>query len=364
MSETIRAEAVIVRAPGERPQLETIEVDPPGAGEARVEILASGVCHSDLHAQLGDFGTEFPYLLGHEATAVVESVGEGVARVKPGDTVMIEWRAPCGTCRFCAAGRPAYCAKPLYAKPRMRTGDGQTLGRVLGIGSFTTHTVVHATQCVPVAADLAPEATCLIGCGVATGLGAVLRSAQVPAGASVVVVGCGAVGMSAVQGARLAHATKIVAVDRIPGKLEAARRFGATDVVDASAPGLDVAKQVKSLTGGGADYAFEAVGLPETVATAMACCGLGGTCVVIGVPQPRAKLEIALARFFYGRVTLKPTFYGDCLAARDFPIFVEMYRRGTLDLDSLISEKITLDGVEAAFERMKRGETLRSVIRF
>src|SRR5687768_11597103 len=283
MGETIRTQAVVVRAAGGAAQVETIAVEPPGPGEARVKILASGVCHSDLHAKLGDFGTEFPYLLGHEGAGVIESVGEGVTRVKPGDAVMIEWRAPCGACRACMAGRVAHCAKPLYAKPRMRTEDGRPLGRVLGIGSFTSHTVVHAAQCIPVAPDLNPEATCLIGCGVATGLGAALRAGPVGIGDTVVVIGCGAVGMSAMQGARLAQASKIVAVDRVPAKLELATKLGATDVLEAAA-GVDVPKAVRALTGGGVDWAPEAVGGPETVATAIACCGLGGTCVVIGVP--------------------------------------------------------------------------------
>src|SRR5687768_5175191 len=170
MGETIRTQAVVVRAAGGAAQVETIAVEPPGPGEARVKILASGVCHSDLHAKLGDFGTEFPYLLGHEGAGVVESVGAGVTSVKAGDAVMIEWRAPCRVCKACARGTPQHCARPLYAAPRMRTEDGKTLGRVLGIGSFTTHTVVHAAQCIPVGGDVSPEATCLIGCGVATGL--------------------------------------------------------------------------------------------------------------------------------------------------------------------------------------------------
>jgi S-(hydroxymethyl)mycothiol dehydrogenase len=364
VSETIRTEAVVVRAAGEASRVETILVDPPGPGEARVRILASGVCHSDLHAKLGDFGTEFPYLLGHEGAGIVESVGTGVTAVKAGDSVMIEWRAPCRTCKACARGAPQHCAKPLYAAPRMKTEDGKTLGRVLGIGSFTQYTVVHATQCIPVAAEVNPEASCLIGCGVATGLGAALRAAEVGIGDTVAVVGCGAVGMSAIQGARLAQAGKVIAVDRVAAKLDLARRLGATDVVDASAAGPDVVKQVRALSGGGVDWAFEAVGGPETVATAMGCCGLGGTCVMIGVPSPKAELRYPLARLFYGRVTLRPTFYGDVLATRDFPIFVEMYRRGTLDLDALISERIALGDVEAAFAKMQRGETVRSVIRF
>jgi S-(hydroxymethyl)mycothiol dehydrogenase len=355
------AKGVVVRSPNAPPEVEEIHLDPPGPGEVRVRILACGVCHTDLHAQRGHFGKEFPYLLGHEAAGVVDALGEGVQRPKLGQTVVLTWQAPCGACRFCDAGRPVMCARPVVAGPRMRTTDNKTLGRVLGIGAFATHTVVAAAQAIPMEADLSPVSTCLLGCGVATGVGAALFAAQVRPGDTVCVYGCGAVGMSVIAGSRLARASRIVAVDLVEQKLEWARRFGATDVV--AARGADVPKRIREILGGaGARVAFEAIGLPETLAQALASADVGGLTVLIGVPQPGAELRIPMTRFFYGRSRLMTTFGGDCLPARDFPLFADLYRRKELDLDGLVTEKIGIDGVPAAFERMEKGEVLRSVV--
>jgi S-(hydroxymethyl)mycothiol dehydrogenase len=234
MSELLRARGVIVRAPGGPARLETILVQPPGPGEVRVRVVATGVCHTDLHTREGKFGSDFPFLLGHEATGVVEAVGEGVDGPRVGESVTLCWRAPCGSCRLCTAGRPSFCLSPLTAAPRLFTEDGLPLARVLGLGTFATHTVVHAAQAIPLDPTLSPAATCLIGCAVATGVGAVRYAAGVEAGSRVAVFGCGAVGMSVVLGARLCHAARIVAVDRVARKLEWARQLGATDAVDAS----------------------------------------------------------------------------------------------------------------------------------
>jgi S-(hydroxymethyl)mycothiol dehydrogenase len=350
---------VVVRGPGAPVSVEEIELDAPGPGEVLVRIVASGVCHSDLHCAKGAFGTDFPYLLGHEASGVIEQLGDGVRGLAVGETVMLNWRAPCGNCRWCRAGDPHKCAKPLEAASRMRTSDGKTLGRVLGLGTFCSHTVVHAGQCSPVDAQLRPEATCLIGCGVATGFGAALRTAQVPAGATVAVFGCGAVGMSVILGARAAQASRIIAVDLVPKKLERARELGATDAV---AP-PDAAKKIRALTGGGVGYSFEAVGLPETVQQALWATEPGGVCTLIGVPHPKAELTLPLGRLFFSRVTIKMSHYGDALPSRDFPLYADLYRRGVLPLDELVSEVISLDEIGAAFGRMERGETLRSVIK-
>ncbi len=353
---------MVVRAPGAAATLEEVTLDPPGPGEVLVRLLATGVCHSDLHAKLGNFGTEFPYLLGHEATGVVEQVGDGVTRPAVGDTVMLNWRAPCGTCRYCVVGNPVYCLKPESARTRTRTGDGKVLGRILGLSAFCTHTVVAAGQALAVSAELSPAATALIGCGVATGVGAVLNTARVRPGATVAVFGCGAVGVSVIQGARLAHASRIFAVDLVPRKLEWARSFGATDVIDASQS--DPAKAIRSATGGGVTHAFEAVGLPQTVAQALASCELGGECVIIGVPNPKAEVTLSLSRLFFSRVTVRSSHYGDCLPARDFPLYTELYRSGALQLDQLVSQRIRLDDLESAFTAMSQGEVLRSVIDF
>ncbi|MBI4954021.1 MAG: zinc-binding dehydrogenase [Myxococcales bacterium] len=361
MSEPLTAQAVVVRAPGARALLEPIVVDPPGPGEVRVRVLASGVCHTDLHCQKGEFGRSFPYLLGHEATAMVESVGPGVQSPAVGDVVALAWRSPCGVCRFCAAGRLERCARPVTAEPRMRTSDGLPLGRVLGLGTFATHTVVAAAQAIPLPTGLGHEASCLIGCGVATGVGAVLHVARVPVGASVAVIGCGAVGLSVVQGARLARAGRVIAVDRVARKLDWARGFGATDLVDASEP--EPVARVRELAGGrGVDFAFEAVGLPETLGQALQVCDLGGTCTLIGVPAHGAELALPMADFFYGRRTLVATSFGDCLPARDIPLIARLALRGELDLGGMVTERIGLGDVEPAFEAMRAGRVVRSVI--
>jgi S-(hydroxymethyl)mycothiol dehydrogenase len=360
-TQPIQARGAIVRKAGARAEIEDFVVDAPGPGEVRVRMIASGICHTDLHAKQGNFGTEFPYLLGHEAIGVIEAVGEGAAQHEVGERVGLTWRAPCGRCRFCAAGNPVYCAKPVVAAPRMRTKDGLPLGRVLGLGTFCTHSVVAAGQAIPAAVDLAPEATCLIGCSVATGAGSALYAAGVTAGSRVAVFGCGAVGINVILGARLANASRIVAVDIVPRKLEWARQFGATDIVDARAG--DPVKQIKTLLGG-VDYAFEAIGLPETLGQAISSCDLGGMCVMIGLPAPKSTLTLPLAKFFYGRGNLRATFYGDCLPSRDFPLFEDLYRRGKLPLDALVTKKVALEDVEDAFSAMERGETLRSVIMF
>lgn len=355
----IRARGVIARTPGAPASLEEIFIEPPGPGEVLVKILATGVCHSDLHTKHGNFGTEFPYLLGHEATGIIEATGAGVPSSRTGEVVTLCWRAPCGACRFCLGGRGAFCAAPLTAQPRMRTREGAILGRVLSLGTFATHTVVAAGQAIPTDSRLPPEVACLIGCAVTTGVGAVLYAAEVKPGSTVAVFGCGAVGLSVIQGARLAHASRIIAIDRVTEKLEHARRFGATDVVDASEG--DVAKRVRQLTGTGVAFAFEAIGLPETLSQAMASCEVGGVCVLIGVPAPKSEISTSMARLFYSRLTLRSTFYGDILPSRDFPLFAELHRTGKLDLDALVTVRIGLEEIEDAFLAMERGEGLRAV---
>lgn len=356
----IKAKGVVVRSPGAPALLEDIALEAPGPNEVLVRVLAAGICHSDLHTQQGNFGREFPYLLGHEATGIIEAVGPAVSNSRIGEIVTLCWRAPCGNCRFCSAGKAEYCAKPLVANPRMRTQDGQVLGRVLGLGALATHTIVHSAQAISLPFDVAPEISCLLGCAVTTGVGAVLYAAKVEAGSTVAVFGCGAVGISAIQGARLAHASRIIAVDRIADKLALASRFGATDVVDASQS--VPSKEIKRLTSTGVDYAFDAVGLPETMGEAMASCDLSGTCILIGVPAPKAELSTSLSRLFYSRLTLRSTFYGDILPSRDFALFAELYRSGKLDLEGLVTSRLDLSEAPDAFAKLERGEGLRAVV--
>jgi S-(hydroxymethyl)mycothiol dehydrogenase len=363
MAEAIRAKGVIAREPGKPALVEEMIVDPPGPGEVLVRILASGVCHTDLSAKNGVYGTEgFPFLLGHEGCGIIEQLGAGVTNVKQGDRVILAWRAPCGRCRFCQVGQPHLCSASLNAEKRIRTLDGKTLNPILGIGTFCTHTVVHSGQAVPIAADLPAEQMSLIGCGVMTGVGAALYSANVQPGTSVAVFGCGGVGDSVIMGAKLAGATTIIGVDIDPKKLEWAKGFGATHLVNAR-DGDPVAK-IKELTGGnGVNYSFEAVGRPETMEQAIFCRDLAGTCVIIGVPGPGPRLDLDIQRFFDLGGALRVSWYGDCLPTRDFPLLATWYRQGQLNLDGVVTRTISLDHAEDAFAAMERGETLRSVIR-
>jgi S-(hydroxymethyl)mycothiol dehydrogenase len=366
MAETqvIQARGVIAREPGKPAEVEEFTIDPPGPQEVLVRILASGVCHTDLSAKNGVFGTEgFPFLLGHEGAGIIERCGEGVTNVKEGDHVILAWRAPCGACRFCLRGLPHLCAASLNAQPRMRTHDGITLNPVLGIGTFCTHTVVHSHQAIPIDATLPKEQMSLIGCGVMTGVGAALYTSRVGPGDSVAVIGCGGVGDSVIMGAKLAGATTIIGVDVDPRKLEWAKEFGATHTIDAR-DGDPVAK-IKELTGGfGVQHAFEAAGRTDTLETAIFCRDLAGSCVIIGVAGPGATMELPVGKFFDLGGALRVSWYGDCLPTRDFPLLAEWYRQGRLDLDRVVTRTIALDEVEEAFHAMERGETLRSVVQF
>ena len=360
----ITARGVIARTPGARAEVEEFTIDDPGPNEVLVRIVASGVCHTDLGVKMGVYGTSgFPFLLGHEGAGIVEAVGPGVESPQVGDHVILAWRAPCGTCRFCKTGQPNYCANSLNAEKRMRSHDGLTLNPVLGIGTFCTHTLVHARQAIPIAHDLPSAQMSLIGCGVMTGVGAVLYQANVKPGSSVAVFGCGGVGDSVIAGARIAGATTIIAVDIDPRKLEWAKDFGATHTVNSRE--VDPVARIKELTGGnGVNYSFEAVGRPETLEQAIFCRDNAGTCIFIGVPGPGKNLNLDLQRFFDIGGYLGVSWYGNCLPTRDFPMLAEWYRQGQLNLDKIVTRTIKLEEAEDAFDAMERGETLRSVIVF
>jgi len=360
---SITGHGVISRKAGARCEVEEIVVEAPGPSEVLVRVQASGVCHTDLHYKLGKIGDDFPYLLGHEGAGIVEEVGPEVTGLKKGDYVVLAWRAPCGSCRFCAIGRPRLCAASLNAQPRMfAKKDGAKLSPSIGIGTFCTHTVVAARQAVPVPPSCPPEQACLIGCGVMTGVGAALYTAGVRRGSTVAIFGCGGVGCSVIQGARLARAGRIIGVDIAGNKLAWAKEFGATDVVDATKG--DPVEEIKRLTGGqGVDYAFEAVGTPKTLLQALWSRDLAGTAVLIGVPDATMKMELPIQRFFGLGGALRVSWYGDCLPSRDFPLLAHWYATGELDLDRMVTKIIGLEDAEPAFEAMERGETLRSVIR-
>lgn len=352
---------VIARAKGQPVELVDIVLPDLGPGDALVRVQACGVCHTDLHYREGGISDDFPFLLGHEAAGVVEEVGGEVTDIAPGDYVVLNWRAVCGRCRACRRGRPWYCFDTHNAAAPMTLPSGEKLSAALGIGAFAEKTVVHSGQCTKVNEAAEPAVAGLLGCGVMAGLGAAVNTGNVGRGDSVAVIGCGGVGNGAIAGARLAGATRIVAVDVDARKLELAREFGATDVVDASAE--DAVERVQELTGGfGADVVIDAVGRPETWKQAFYARDLAGTVVLVGVPTPDMRLEMPMLDFFSRGGSLKSSWYGDCLPSRDFPMLIELYLQGRLPLDKFVSERIGLGDVEHAFERMHRGEVLRSVV--
>jgi S-(hydroxymethyl)mycothiol dehydrogenase len=357
-----RSRGVVARGKGEPVTVEDIVVPDPGSGEVLVRVQACGVCHTDLHYRDGNIGDDFPYLLGHEAAGIVEAIGSDVTSVATGDFVVLNWRAVCGECRACRRGRPWYCFATHNAHQVMALADGMPLAPALGIGAFADHTLVAAGQATPVDARARPEAAGLLGCGVMAGFGAALNTGQVERDDQVAVFGCGGVGNAAIAGARLVGARTIIAVDRDPAKLAWARDFGATHTVDASTE--DPIERIHEITGGhGADVCIEAVGHPDVLRQAFYARDLAGTVVQVGVPAPDMALpDIPMIDFFGRGGALKPSWYGDCLPSRDFPALIDLYLQGRFDLDRFVSETIPLDGVEAAFARMQRGEVLRSVV--
>ncbi len=359
MSQTVQG--VVALAKGAPVEFVDIVVPDPGPGEAVVRVEACGVCHTDLHYREGGIGDDFPYLLGHEAAGVVESVGAGVDDVRPGDFVILNWRAVCGKCRACRRGRPWYCFDTYNAQQKMTLADGTELSPALGIGAFAAKTLVHAGQCTKVDAAVPATVAGLLGCGVMAGLGAAINTGGVKRGQSVAVFGCGGVGDGAIAGAHLAGATTIVAVDIDDRKLAWAKDFGATHTCNSAT--TDPVEYIQSVTGGfGADVCIEAIGLPSVYRQAFEARDLAGTVVLVGVPRPDAVLELPFIEVFGRGGALKSSWYGDCLPSRDFPMLIDLYRQGRLDLDRFVSEEIGLDAVEEAFHKMERGDVLRSVV--
>jgi S-(hydroxymethyl)mycothiol dehydrogenase len=352
---------VIARSKGAPVELVDVVVPDPGPGEAVVAVQACGVCHTDLHYREGGINDEFPFLLGHEAAGVVESVGDGVTDVAPGDFVVLNWRAVCGSCRACLKGKPWYCFNTHNAAQKMTLTDGTELTPALGIGAFAAKTLVHAGQCTKVDPAAPATAAGLLGCGVMAGFGAAVNTAKVTRGDSVAVIGCGGVGCAAVAGAVLAGATTVIAVDLDDRKLALARELGATHTVNSRE--VDVVEAVRELTGGfGADAVIDAVGRAETYEQAFYARDLAGTVVLVGVPTPDLTIELPLIEVFGRGGALKSSWYGDCLPSRDFPMLVDLYQQGRFPLDLFVSETIGLGDVEDAFAKMHRGEVLRSVV--
>ncbi|MER5858846.1 S-(hydroxymethyl)mycothiol dehydrogenase [Streptomyces sp900105245] len=359
MSHEVRAVVAVKR--GAPVEVRTIVVPDPGPGEVLVDVQACGVCHTDLHYREGAITDDFPFLLGHEAAGTVAEVGPGVTEVKPGDYVVLAWRAPCGSCRSCRRGRPWYCFDSRNAAQPMTLPDGTPLSSALGIGAFAEKTLVAAGQAVKVDPAARPEAAGLVGCGVMAGYGAAVNTGKVGRGDSVAVIGCGGVGDAAIAGACLNGAMKVIAIDIDDRKLDRAERFGATHTVNSR--GTDPVEAVRKLTGGhGVDLAIDAVGRPETFEQAFYMRDHAGLLVQVGVPSPEMRIELPLIDVFSRGGAIKSSWYGDCLPSRDFPYLIDQYLYGLLDLHAFVSETIALDQVEEAFGKMHRGEVLRSVV--
>jgi len=362
-----QVKAVVAKGKGLPVELVTINVPEPGPGEAVVKVRACGVCHTDLHYREGGINDDFPFLLGHEAAGVVEAVGPDVTEVAPGDFVILNWRAVCGECRACKRGDLHYCFNTHNATQRMTLEDGTELSPALGIGAFAEKTLVAAGQCTKVDPSARPAAVGLLGCGVMAGIGAAINTGGVTRGRSVAVIGCGGVGAAAIAGSALAGAFPIIAVDIDAKKLAKARELGATHTVDSSQ--VDPVAEIKRIAAetfegaDGADVVIEAVGRPETWKQAFYARDLAGTVVLVGVPTPDMRVpDLPLIDVFGRGGALKSSWYGDCLPSRDFPMLVDLYQQGRLDLDAFVTEQIGIDDIEAAFERMHHGDVLRSVL--
>jgi S-(hydroxymethyl)mycothiol dehydrogenase len=354
---------VVYASPEDSLAVEELTVDPPGPREVLVRILACGLCHSDLHVvETKGWGMRFPILLGHEGAGIVEEVGRDVTSAAPGDRVVVAWRAPCGECPQCRRGDPRRCSSQLRAKRRLhRAADGALLTPVLRCGTLADHAVVHEACAVKVPEELPAEQAALLACGFSTGAGAALWATPVRDGSTVAVIGCGGVGLAVVQGALLARAERIVAVDVAPAKLEHARALGATDVVDAST--VDPVEAVRELTGGrGVEFAFSAVGAGTALAQAIRMCAYAGTATLVGMPLPGTRLDVDLdADVFWPRPTLAVTHGGDTVPQEDFPFLAQAALEGRLDLARFVTSTISLDEVPERLERIGRDGEIRTV---
>jgi S-(hydroxymethyl)mycothiol dehydrogenase len=354
---------VVYAGPGVRPAVEEIVLDAPGSHEVQVRVEACGVCHTDLHVvETAGWGMRFPILLGHEGAGVVEEVGPDVTGVAPGDRVVIAWRAPCGdACPACLRGDQRRCSNALRAGRRMhRASDGAVLSPVLRCGTFADRVIVHEACAVNVPEELPVDQACLLACGFSTGAGAALWATPVREGGSVAVIGCGGVGLAVIQGARLAGAERIVAIDVLPEKLELAKQLGATDVVMAEGS----VEQVKELTGG-VEFAFSAITAPAGLADAVRMCAYGGTATLVGVPPPGRTLDVDLELdLFHPKVTIAVTHGGDTIPQLDVPFLAQAALDGKLDLARFVTKTIALDEVPEALDDLHAPKGIRTVVRF
>jgi S-(hydroxymethyl)glutathione dehydrogenase/alcohol dehydrogenase len=366
----IRCRAAVLTRFGAPPEVREVVVPPPGPGDVRVRLMASGVCHSDLHVMQGDWEQPLPIVPGHEGAGIVESVGANVSTVAPGDHVVLSWNANCRVCKQCSLGRPYLCERAietiarsvsLDGRTRLRDLDGAALHSYLAVGTFSEYTVVPESAAIRIRADAPFDRAALVGCAVATGVGAALNTARVAPGSAVAVIGCGGVGLSIIQGARLQACAPIIGVDRIAAKLELARQMGATETVLASAE-TDVVAEVRRLSEGGVDYAFEAIGLIPTLRQALACLRPGGTGVVVGLPKTGESVSIEPLPLAELGLSLLGSNYGSTRPSIDFPQLIDWYMRGMLYLDPLIARRFALQEIGAAFDLLKTGRAARGVV--
>jgi S-(hydroxymethyl)mycothiol dehydrogenase len=369
---TYEGKAAVLNEAGKDAEIVDIVIDPPGPGEVLVKLVASGVCHTDLTVKnLNGNGMAFPIVLGHEGAGIIEAIGEGVTGLAPGDPVVIAYRAPCEQCPACRRGDPRHCYMALRPKQRIhRKSDGALCSQVLRCGTFATRTVVHSKAAIKMPPEMPLEKACLIACGVVTGVGATMNTSPVFPGARVAVIGCGGVGLSVIQGARIQHARQIIAVDVNPTKLQWATDFGATHTVNARE--VDPVKKVRELTedgwDGGVEFAFEATGIPMCTEQAVKMLSYSGTATTIGFPAADDAVTLNLGDMatgvYWNKAALHVCHCGDALPSYDFPLLAQLYLQGQLNLDRMVTQEIDLGDVEAAFHKMEEGNVIRSVIRF
>ncbi len=354
--------AAVLNAGGTPLNMETLTLDDPAPGEALVRVVAAGVCHSDLHFIDGIYPGRYPMVLGHEVAGVVEAVGPGVTSAKAGDRVIMAFIQPCGHCRYCDSGRQHLCQTRTSSRPTdqpaLRRGD-EAVTQMTNIGGFAEYSITQATGLIPVPDDVGLDIAALIGCSVTTGYGAVVNAAQVEPGSTVAVVGAGGVGLNIIQTARLAGASRIIVVDLVEHKLATARQFGATDTVNAGE--TDPVQAVREMTDGGVEFSFEAIGLKATAEQAHQMLARGGTAVVVGMIPPGEDLAIS-GQIWREEKTLKGAAYGSARFHVDMPRIFQLYRQGRLDLDGLVTDRVPFDGINDAFDRLRRGEVARQVL--
>jgi alcohol dehydrogenase (nicotinoprotein) len=368
----MKTRAAVLYRPGEAIRVEEVELDPPKDHEVQVKMVAAGVCHSDYHIVVGDLPAYLPIALGHEGAGIVEEVGPGVTNCKPGDHVVLSFIPSCGTCYYCTRGHTNLCnmgaailmGPQLDGTFRMHNAQGEGVGQMCVISTFSERSVVPDMSVIKVADYYPLNKAVLVGCGVPTGVGAVIHRAKVQAGSTVMVIGCGGIGMNAIQGAALAGARMVIAVDVVDFKLEKAKEFGATHTINAK--NQDVVQISKDLTWGmGVDYAFEAIATPATIGQAYACTGKNGTVVVIGLtPATAESIPVPPLDLVLFQKTIMGTLYGDSQPRNDIPNLLAMYHAGKIKLDELITRTYTLDQINEAYADMVAGKNIRGVIEF